>query len=82
MQTNQLYDLHPLHPRNDAVRTTLNLDEEALSRAMAQAPGRTRTAVINDALRLYARTKRRRQLLDRRGRVDWQGDVDAMRERV
>jgi len=33
------------------MRTTLNVDDEALDGAMRVSPGRTKTEVINDALR-------------------------------
>ena len=63
------------------MRTTLNLDESALHEAMLHADGRTKTEVINEALREFARGKRRQKLLDLRGKVRWEGDVDALRGR-
>ena len=36
------------------MRTTLNIDDAALKAALAADPGKTKTAVINDALRDYA----------------------------
>ena len=63
------------------MRTTLNLDDQALAEAMAYAEGTTKTEVINEALRNFARGKRRRKLLDLRGQVEWQGDIDALRKR-
>ena len=63
------------------MRTTLNLDEAALDGAMETAPGMTKTAVINEALREYARRRRVRRLLKYRGRVRWEGNLDELRER-
>ena len=63
------------------MRTTLNLDEEALAHAMRYAEGRTKTAVINEALREFARQRRLVDLLEMRGKVRWEGDVDELRER-
>jgi Arc/MetJ family transcription regulator len=63
------------------MRTTLNLDDDALTAAMQYADGRTRTQVINEALRLYARKRKIRELLDLRGQVTWEGDTDALRGR-
>jgi Arc/MetJ family transcription regulator len=63
------------------MRTTLDLDEKALAAAMAVGPGRTKTAVINEALRDYARRRRLRGLLKFRGTVRWEGDLDALRKR-
>ena len=63
------------------MRTTLNIDDDALAEAMAVSPGRTKTAVINEALADYARRKRRRGLLELRGKGRWQGDLDKLRVR-
>ena len=41
----------------------------------------TKTAVINEALREFARRRRVRRLLKYRGRVRWEGDLDELRER-
>ena len=45
------------------MRTTLNIDDATLAGAMKTARGKTKTAVINEALQEYAR--RRRILLAR-----------------
>jgi len=77
MQISRRYHLH----REAGVRTTLNIDDAALAEAMKTARGRTKTAVINEALREYARRRRVRRLLDFRGRVRWEGDLDDLRGR-
>jgi Arc/MetJ family transcription regulator len=63
------------------MRTTLNLDDRALQEAMAQAEGRSKTEVVNEALRQFARAKRRKGLLKLRGKVRWEGELDALRKR-
>jgi Arc/MetJ family transcription regulator len=63
------------------LRTTLKIDDAALKDAMKAAPGMTKTAVINVALREYARRRRVRRLLEYRGRVRWEGDLDELRQR-
>jgi Arc/MetJ family transcription regulator len=63
------------------VRTTLNIDDAALAAALDLAPGKTKTAVINDALREYARRKRLRGLRLFAGKVRWEGNLDALRKR-
>ena len=63
------------------MRTTLNLNDEAVEAAMAMSPGLTKTKVINMALRDYARRKRLKGLLDLRGKGQWEGDLDALRKR-
>ena len=42
------------------MRTTLNLDDEALAQALRVAPGKTKTDLINEALAEYARRRRLR----------------------
>ena len=63
------------------MRTTLDLDETALAAAMQVSEGRTKTAVINEALRQYARRKAVRGLLKLEGKLRWEGDLDALRKR-
>jgi Arc/MetJ family transcription regulator len=70
-----------MHRSADRMRTTLNIDDEALAAAMKVSEGRTKTEVVNEALRRFARAKRRRQLLDLRGKVEWKGNLDALRKR-
>ncbi|HEX9671045.1 MAG TPA: type II toxin-antitoxin system VapB family antitoxin [Thermoanaerobaculia bacterium] len=63
------------------MRTTLNIDDEALTKAMKYAKGRTKTEVINEALREYARDGALGDLRRLRGKVQWQGDLDELRGR-
>lgn len=63
------------------MRTTLNIDDDALQAAMEVSEGRTKTEVVNEALRQFSRAKRRRRLLDLRGKVSWQGNMDDLRKR-
>ena len=53
------------------MRTTLHLDDRALTEAMACAEGSTKTEVVNEALRKFPRSKRRNKLLELRGQLDW-----------
>jgi len=63
------------------MRTTLNIDDEAVAEAMRHANGKTKTEIINEALREFARRKRLRELLVLRGKVTWRGDMDRLRKR-
>jgi Arc/MetJ family transcription regulator len=63
------------------MRTTLNIDDDALQDAMDVSPGRTKTAVINEALREYARRHRVRSLANLAGCGPWEGDLDKLRKR-
>jgi Arc/MetJ family transcription regulator len=77
MQMSTSYHLH----REAGMRTTLNIDDVALAGAMKTAPGQTKTAVINEALREYARRRRVRRILGFRGRAPWEGDLEMLRGR-
>ncbi len=77
MQIESHYHLH----QEAAVRTTLNIDDSALAGAMKAARGKTKTAVINEALREYARRRRVRRLLEFRGKAHWDGNLDDLRRR-
>ncbi len=63
------------------MRTTLNLDEEALAGAMMASPGKTKTDVINEALREYSRKRRLQGFLELEGKLAWEGDLDELRKR-
>jgi hypothetical protein len=63
------------------MRTTLDLDEAAIQAAMAAAPGRTRTDLINEALVEFARRRRLARFADLRGTFRWEGDLDELRSR-
>ena len=76
MQIRRVYHLH-----GGSMRTTLNIDDRALAEAVEASGGMTKTAVINEALRLYSRRNRVRRLADLRGRAKWEGDLDALRKR-
>lgn len=63
------------------MRTTLNVDDEALASAMQAAPGKTKTDVINEALREFARRRRVQELLKFEGKMRWEGDLNELRGR-
>ena len=63
------------------MRTTLNIDDDALKQALKVAPGKNKTEIINEALREFARRRRIRRLLEYRGKLEWTGDIDQLRKR-
>jgi Arc/MetJ family transcription regulator len=77
MQIHAAYHLHG----GEAMRTTLNLDDEALTSALKTSPGKTKTDVINEALREYARRRRLQEFLEFEGKMHWEGDLDQLRGR-
>ena len=46
------------------MRTTVDLDEEALRRAQDYAPELNKTKLINEALRAFARQESRRRIIE------------------
>lgn len=64
------------------MRTTLNIDDDAMKNAMNLAKGKTKTQVINEALREYVRRRRLRGFLQLEGKVRWEGDLDELRKRT
>jgi Arc/MetJ family transcription regulator len=63
------------------MRITLNLDPEALAAAMEVSGAKTKTEVIDEALRDYARRRRLRGLLRFEGQVRWEENLNALRRR-
>lgn len=63
------------------MRMTVNIDDEILEAAMEVSEGRTKAEVVNEALRRFAAAKRRHTLLDLRGKVPWEGNIDELRKR-
>ena len=63
------------------MRTTLDIDDAVVAEALRTAPGKTKTAVINEALAEYARRRRVRRLLGFRGKARWEGNLDDLRGR-
>ena len=55
-----------------------NRDDKAREAARKVSEGQTKT---DEALRQFARAKRWRQLLNLRGKVEWTGNIDALRKR-
>jgi len=64
------------------MRTTLDLNESLVHEAMAVSPGRTKTSVIEEALREYARRRRLERYRELEGQFRWEGDLDELRGRV
>ena len=64
------------------MRTTLDLDDQAVEQAMKLSPGMTKTAVIEEALREYARRRSLARFRDLRGKFQWEGNLDELRGRT
>ena len=63
----------------DVKRTNIVLDEVLVQRARNATGLKTIRAVVNHALHELVRHRRQRLILKLRGKVDWKGDLSAMR---
>lgn len=62
------------------VRTNIDIDDELMRQAMAASDETTKKAVVEKALRLMISLKAQEGIKKLRGKVKWEGDLDAMRE--
>jgi Arc/MetJ family transcription regulator len=61
------------------VRTNIVLDEELVTEAMRRTGIKTKRAVVEEALRTLIQLKRQEEILELRGKLEWEGDLDQMR---
>ena len=65
------------------MRTNIEIDDRLMRQAMRSTGARTKRAAVEQGLRLLIQTKGQASLRQLRGKVAWQGDVNASRlERV
>ena len=62
------------------MRTNIEIDDELMRQAMAASEETTKKAVVEKALRLMINLKAQGGIRKLRGKVQWEGDLDAMRE--
>ncbi|HEY9776911.1 MAG TPA: type II toxin-antitoxin system VapB family antitoxin [Planktothrix sp.] len=60
-------------------RTNIELDETLVKEAMKLTRITTKKELINFALAELVRRKRRKKILNLKGKVDWIGELDDMR---
>ncbi len=61
------------------IRTNIVLDKQLLDEALQSTGIKTRRELLDYALRELVRHKQQRRLLDLKGKIQWEGDLDAMR---
>lgn len=65
------------------MRTNIDIDDRLMRQAMRRSGARTKRAVVEEGLRLLIQTKGQASIRRLRGKVAWQGDLNASRlERV
>lgn len=71
-----------MHTTGVAMRTTLDLPEDLLKKAMRVSRIKTRTATITLALEELVRKKKLQELRAFKGKVDLTVDLDVLRQRI
>ena len=65
------------HIRGAIVRMNIDIDDRLLSAAMRAGGCKTKRATVEEGLRLLARNKAYRTILQLRGTIHWAGDSNA-----
>lgn len=61
------------------MRTNIMIDDALVREAMKASGARTRREAVEMGLRALLRLSRQADIRTLRGKLDWQGDLDAMR---
>jgi Arc/MetJ family transcription regulator len=61
------------------MRTNIVIDDKLIHEAMTLSNLKTKKAVVESGLRLLVQIKKQEQIKNLRGKLKWDGDLDAMR---
>ena len=62
------------------MRTNIDLNDVLIEQALRLSNAKTKKEVVEQALENFVRMLQRKQLLELRGKVSWDGDLEAMRQ--
>jgi Arc/MetJ family transcription regulator len=62
------------------MRTNIDIDDRLMKQAMKATGARTKKAAVEAALRQAVQLKRQERILKWFGKIEWEGDLAAMRE--
>jgi len=62
------------------MRTNIELNERLIREARRLSGLKTKRAIVEEALRLMVRMYRQKQVRKLRGKLEWKGDLEKMRE--
>jgi Arc/MetJ family transcription regulator len=62
------------------MRTNIEIDDKLMKEAQKLSGLKTKRAVMDAALRMFVRVQHQKDILKLAGKVQWDGDLDAMRE--
>ena len=61
------------------MQTNITIDDELITQAMTLSNASSTHEVIEEALRLLVAQKRQAEIRQLRGKLPWEGDLEAMR---
>lgn len=62
------------------MRTNIDIDDKLMKQAMKATGATTKKAAVEAALREVVQLKKQERIKDWFGKIDWEGDLNAMRE--
>lgn len=62
------------------MRTNIDLDENLVARGLQLSGLRTKKDLVHTALREFIRRKDQKKILELRGKIHWEGNLDLMRK--
>ena len=68
-----------LDPLVKQMRTNIVIDDDLMKEAMALSKLNTKKAVVETSLKLLVQIKKQERLKNLRGKLEWDGDLDALR---
>jgi len=63
----------------NTMRTNIIIDDELMHEAMTLSQLKTKKAVVETGLKLLVQIKKQERIKSLRGKLKWDGDLDAMR---
>ena len=62
------------------MRTNIVIDQALIDRAQELTGLKTKRAIVEEALKMLIQLKEQAQVRNLRGKLQWEGDLDSMRE--
>jgi Arc/MetJ family transcription regulator len=63
----------------ELMRTNIDIDEKLMADALKLGGFKTKREAIEAALKMFVRTRSQESIRKLRGKIKWEGDLDAMR---
>ncbi|MCD4696670.1 MAG: type II toxin-antitoxin system VapB family antitoxin [Bacteroidales bacterium] len=61
------------------MRTNIVINDELMDKAILLTGGKSKKAIVEEALQLLVRIKEQLKIRDLRGQLKWEGDLEQMR---